>query len=29
MLRKYSDNGKYPNKDGYRAMGQYAAQILQ
>lgn len=29
ILRKYSDDGKYPNKDGYAAMGDYAAQVLQ
>jgi acyl-CoA thioesterase-1 len=29
MLREYSDDGKYPNKEGYEAMGQYAAQELQ
>jgi len=29
ILRKYSDDGKYPNKDGYRAMGEYAAKVLQ
>jgi len=29
ILRKYSDDGKYPNKDGYQAMGDYAARVLQ
>lgn len=29
ILRKYSDDGKYPNKDGYQAMGDYAATVLQ
>lgn len=29
ILRKYSDDGKYPNKDGYAAMGDYAAMILK
>lgn len=29
MLRKYSDDGEYPNKNGYQAMGDYAATILQ
>ena len=29
ILKKYSDDGKYPNKDGYAAMGDYAARVLQ
>lgn len=29
MLPKYSDDGRYPNKSGYQAMGDYAAQILK
>lgn len=29
ILKKYSDDGKYPNKDGYQAMGDYAARVLQ
>lgn len=29
ILREYSDDGKYPNKDGYEAMGDYAARVLQ
>ncbi len=29
ILRKYSDDGKYPNKDGYKAMGDYVARVLQ
>ncbi|QHA01522.1 GDSL-type esterase/lipase family protein [Dehalobacter restrictus] len=29
ILRKYSDDGRYPNKDGYQAMGDYAATVLQ
>ncbi|MCG1024874.1 GDSL-type esterase/lipase family protein [Dehalobacter sp.] len=29
ILKKYSDDGRYPNKDGYQAMGDYAATVLQ
>lgn len=29
MLEKYSNDGKYPNKDGYAAMGEYAASVLK
>lgn len=29
ILKKYSGDGKYPNKDGYQAMGEYAASVLQ
>lgn len=29
ILQKYSSDGKYPNKDGYAAMGDYAATILK
>ncbi|NLI93408.1 MAG: GDSL family lipase [Peptococcaceae bacterium] len=29
MLKKYSDDGKYPNKNGYQAMGDYAATVLK
>jgi len=29
ILDRYSDDGKYPNKDGYKAMGEYASMILK
>lgn len=29
ILSNYSDDGKYPNKDGYQAMGDYAATVLK
>lgn len=29
ILANYSDDGKYPNKEGYRAMGDYASLALQ
>lgn len=29
ILNKYSNDGKYPNKDGYQAMAEYAAGVLQ
>lgn len=28
ILKKYSDDGRYPNNNGYQAMGEYAARIL-
>jgi len=29
IKKEYSDDGKYPNKDGYAAMGDYAARVLK
>lgn len=29
ILKKYSGDGRYPNKDGYQAMGEYAAGVLK
>ncbi|UWG96953.1 GDSL-type esterase/lipase family protein [Dehalobacter sp. DCM] len=29
MLSQYTDNGTYPNKAGYQAMGDYAATVLK
>jgi len=29
ILKKYSDDGKYPNKEGYKVMGEYAANVLK
>ncbi|RNC62817.1 MAG: hypothetical protein AWM53_01917 [Candidatus Dichloromethanomonas elyunquensis] len=29
IFKKYSDDGKYPNKSGYQAMGDYAATVLK
>lgn len=29
ILSKYSADGKYPNKDGYQAMGDYAVTVLK
>lgn len=29
ILANYSDDGKYPNKEGYRAMGDFASLALQ
>jgi hypothetical protein len=29
ILKKYSNDGKYPNKDGYQAMAEYAAGVLK
>lgn len=29
ILTKYSDDGKYPNKEGHKAMGDYVAGILK
>jgi acyl-CoA thioesterase-1 len=29
ILERYSDDGKYPNKEGYKAMGEYASMVLK
>jgi acyl-CoA thioesterase-1 len=29
MSEKYSDDGKYPNKEGYKAMGEYMAEKVK